>query len=92
VQPAVVDALLEVDAHGAERGQGAAPVVARVDVLGADLDRVALGDVVHGISLIVLGAVRPDGRVASIIAREIEGAAPLMPSAEPGWQLNRGDN
>ena len=48
VQPAVVDALLEIDAHDAERGQRAAPVVARVDVLGADLHRVALGDVVHG--------------------------------------------
>src|SRR5213078_880299 len=26
----------------------AAPIVARVDVLGGDLDRLALGDVVHG--------------------------------------------
>ena len=36
VQAAVVDALLEVDAHGAERGQRPVPAVARVDVLGAD--------------------------------------------------------
>ena len=36
VQAAVVDALLEIDAHGAERRQRAGPVVARVDVLGAD--------------------------------------------------------
>ena len=48
VQASVVDALLEVDAHDAERRQRTAPVVARVDVLGADLDRIALGDVVHG--------------------------------------------
>ena len=36
VQPAVIDALLEIDPHDAERRQRAAPVVARVDVLGAD--------------------------------------------------------
>src|SRR6185369_4276055 len=44
VQPAVVDALLEIDAHGAERRQSARPVVARIDVLGGDLaDRVVHG-------------------------------------------------
>ncbi len=43
----VVDALLEVDAHGAEHRQMAAPIEARIDVLGADLRRVA-GDIVHG--------------------------------------------
>src|SRR6185295_3880047 len=37
VQAAVIDPLLEIDPHGAERGQCAAPVVARVDVLGGDL-------------------------------------------------------
>ena len=37
VQAAEVDALLEVDAHDAERGQRTAPVMARVDVFGADL-------------------------------------------------------
>ena len=36
VQAAIVDPLLEIDAHGAERRQRARPVVARVDVLGAD--------------------------------------------------------
>ena len=47
VQPPVIDPLFEVDAHGAERRQRPAPIVARVDVLGADRRRVA-GDVVHG--------------------------------------------
>ena len=51
VQAAVVDALLEVDAHGAERRQRAAPVVARVDVLGADL----ADGLVHGVSLSCFG-------------------------------------
>src|SRR5262249_13549131 len=37
VQPAVVDALLEVDTHGAERRQRAAPVETGIDILGADL-------------------------------------------------------
>ena len=46
VQPPVIDPLLEVDRHGAERRQRATPIVARVDVLGADRRRVA-GDVVH---------------------------------------------
>src|SRR5450631_554996 len=36
VQAAVVDALLEIDAVDAERGEGTAPVVARVDVLSTD--------------------------------------------------------
>src|SRR5262249_24655814 len=36
VQPPVVDALLEIDAHGAERRQRAIPAVARIDVLGSD--------------------------------------------------------
>ena len=44
VQAAVVDPLLEIDPHGAERRQRAAPVVARVDVLGADL----ADGIVHG--------------------------------------------
>ena len=39
VQAAVVDPLLEIDPHGAERRQRAAPVVARVDVLGAGVLR-----------------------------------------------------
>ena len=48
VQAPVIDALLEIDAHGAERRQMAAPVVARVDVLGRDLDRLARS-LVHGV-------------------------------------------
>ena len=42
VQAPVIDPLLEIDRHGAERRQRAAPIVARVDVLGADLGRIAL--------------------------------------------------
>src|SRR5205814_2316315 len=38
---------LEIDPHGAECGERARPVVARVDVLGADLKRFA-GALVHG--------------------------------------------
>ena len=49
VQAAVVDALLEIDAHGAEHRQMTAPVVARVDVLGRDLLRRARS-LVHGCS------------------------------------------
>ena len=66
VQPPVIDALLEIDAHDAERRQRAAPVVARVDVLGADCVRLAR-DVVHGSApwLIVAGLAR---RHAVIIA------------------------
>ena len=49
VQAAEIDALLEVDAHDAERGQRAAPVVARVDVLGADLtDGLVHGSLLEG--------------------------------------------
>ena len=48
VHAAIIDPLLEIDAHGAEHRQMAAPVVARVDVLGADRLRIA-GDVVHGV-------------------------------------------
>ena len=47
MQSPVVDALLEVDAHGAECRQRPPPIVARVDVLGADDGRLA-GDLVHG--------------------------------------------
>ncbi len=55
VQAPVVDALLEIDAHGAEHRQMAAPVVARVDVLGGDLHRIA-GSLVHGVfSLLTFG-------------------------------------
>jgi hypothetical protein len=60
LQPAVIDALLEIDAHGAEHRQVAPPVVARVDVLRCDLARLALGgDVVHGDLLEFCGAGRP---------------------------------
>ena len=47
VHAAVIDALLEIDAHGAERGQVTVPLVARVDVVGIHLAQIA-GDVVHG--------------------------------------------
>src|SRR5262249_45612952 len=44
VETPVIDALLEIHAHGSERRQRAAPVVARVDVVGADLaDRLVHG-------------------------------------------------
>ncbi len=49
VHAPVIDALLEIDPHGAEHRQMAAPIVARVDVLGGDLDRIAPGNVVHGV-------------------------------------------
>ena len=49
MQSPVVDPLLEIDAHGAERRQGPPPIVARVDVLGADDGRLA-GDLVHGVA------------------------------------------
>ena len=52
VQAAVIDALLEIDAHGAERRQRAPPVVARVDVLGGDL----ADGIVHGLSPSIVGA------------------------------------
>src|SRR6185437_10069041 len=60
VQPAIVDAFLEIDAHGAERRQSAAPIVARVDVLGADLQRVARS-LVHGGLLLPSQAACADG-------------------------------
>ena len=47
VQTAVVDALLEIDPHGAERRQRAAPIVARIDVFGGDL----ADGLVHGVLL-----------------------------------------
>src|SRR6516165_7268907 len=37
VETAIVHPLLEIDPHGAERRQRAAPVVARIDVFSADL-------------------------------------------------------
>jgi hypothetical protein len=46
VQPLIIDALLEIDAGDAERRQRAAPIVARVDVLGADFT----DGLVHGSS------------------------------------------
>src|ERR1700683_2794042 len=46
VHAAVVDALLEIDAHYAERRQMPPPIISRVDVLGADGCRVA-GDIIH---------------------------------------------
>src|SRR6185437_13027634 len=49
MQTPVIDAFLEVDAHDAECGQRASPVVARVDVLGVDLQRIARS-LVHGVS------------------------------------------
>ena len=50
MQPPVIDALLEIDAHGAECRQRSTPIVARVDVLGVD-DRRLAGKVVHGVLL-----------------------------------------
>src|SRR5262249_17018203 len=58
VQPAIVDAFLEIHPHGAERRQRAAPVVARVDILGADLaDRLVHG----GSPCVVVLAMRRSG-------------------------------
>ena len=61
VHAAVVDALLEIDAHGAERRQRAAPIVARVDVLGGDLPWLARS-FVHGVLLVL--AIRALGTAA----------------------------
>src|SRR6266850_4509619 len=44
MEPAVVDALLEIDPHGAKRRKRTAPVETGVDVLGADL----ANPVIHG--------------------------------------------
>src|SRR5262249_52773026 len=46
VQAPVVDALLEIDPHGPQGRKSAPPVVARVDVLGADFLRLDV-DLVH---------------------------------------------
>jgi hypothetical protein len=64
VQPAVIDAFFEVDSHGAERRQRPAPVVARVDVVGADLaDRFVHG----GLSCIfIVAGARPDAALARV--------------------------
>ena len=72
VQPPVIDPLLEIDRHGAERRQRTAPIVARVDVLGADRRRLA-GDVVHGKLLALFrhlrcppqAGLKDDGRCAA---------------------------
>src|SRR6185312_20906 len=47
VHAAVVDTFLKIDAHSAKHGQVPAPVVARVDVFGADLHRFARS-LIHG--------------------------------------------
>ena len=52
MQPAVINPLLEIDAHGAERRQRATPIVARVDVLGANFPRLDV-DLIHLILLSV---------------------------------------
>ena len=58
MEAAVVDAFLEIDPHDAERRQRAGPIVARIDVVGADLaDRV-----VHGV-LLLLFCLVAEGRV-----------------------------
>src|ERR1041385_4821402 len=46
MEPAVIDPFLEIDPHGSECGERAAPVEARVDILGGDL----ADPVVHGAS------------------------------------------
>src|SRR5262249_24718733 len=63
MQAAVVDPLLEIDPHDAQRRQGAAPVVTRVDVLGADFARLDV-DLVHD-GLLILGVGRRAARVGS---------------------------
>jgi hypothetical protein len=48
MKPAIIDPFLEVDAHDAERWQGTPPVIAGIDVVGADLaDRVVHGDLLR---------------------------------------------
>ena len=66
VQAAVVDALLEIDPHDAERGQRTAPIVARVDVLGADLGQFARS-LVHGVLLVL--AIRALGAAPAFSVR-----------------------
>ena len=63
LQAAVVDALLEVDAHGAEHRQMAAPVVARVDVLGPDLvgSRLVMSSMGGSSEILVAGRGRRHG-------------------------------
>src|SRR5437660_746464 len=58
--PPGTDALLEIAAHGAQRRQRAAPVVAGVDVLGPDLAGLD-GDLVHG--RLLLSSLAPSGAV-----------------------------
>src|SRR5262245_61515503 len=47
MQPAVIDTFFKVDAHSAEHRQVPTPVVARVNVFGGDLHRIARS-LVHG--------------------------------------------
>ena len=63
VQPPVIDALLEIDPHDAERRQRAAPVVARVDVVGADLaDRIVHGGLLRSFLSSRCGPIGAQGR------------------------------
>ena len=66
MQAPVIDALFEIDAHGAEHRQMTAPIVARVDVLGGDLHRIARS-FVHGVLLILNWLARViAGRLAGL--------------------------
>ena len=81
VQPAVIDPLLEIDAHGAERRQGPTPVVARVDVVGVDL----ADGLVHGCvssRILLLGRRCGGRRCANYSARlALKGTALLRGAA-----------
>jgi hypothetical protein len=74
VQPAIVDAFLEIDTHDAERRQRAAPVEARIDVLGPDFPGLLI-DLVH--EALRNGAAALTAGLAGIIAL-------LLSAAQPG--------
>ncbi len=66
MEASIIDPLLEIDAHDPERRQCAIPVVARVDVVGADL----ADGVVHEALLDFVGGGQGPGRRIGTIAQE----------------------
>src|SRR6202048_483995 len=84
VEPPVIDALLEIDPHDAERRQRARPVVARVDVVGADLAH----GLVHSVLLIIVlyfsGRLCGAGSGRDLYSKLLKLREVLMPSRAPG--------
>ena len=66
MEASIIDPLLEIDAHDAERRECAIPVVARVDVVGADL----ADGFVHDTLLDFVGGGQGTGRRVGTIAQE----------------------